>query len=101
MRKWCVDHGDDPKLRIALCGYEGEGHDVLVEKHGWTVEAWKASGGYGRIHGEEQGRSLTNRHRERVYFSPHCLRPDDPDAGLPVVGNVPAGATLFQEAERE
>ena len=77
VREWCVEHGDDKSLRIALCGYEGEGHEVLVEKHGWDVEAWKASGGYGRIHGKDAGRSLTNRHRERVYFSPGCLPRND------------------------
>ena len=101
VRKWCIDHGDDPNLRIALCGYEGEGHDALVADHGWTVEAWKASGGYGRIHGDKAGRSLTNRHRERVWFSPHCLRPDDPDAALPTVADVPPGSTLFQREEAE
>lgn len=24
VRAWALEHGDDPKLRIALCGYEGE-----------------------------------------------------------------------------
>lgn len=24
VRDWAIEHGDDPKLRIALCGYEGE-----------------------------------------------------------------------------
>ena len=75
---WCVEHGPDPNLRIALCGYEGEGHAPL-EKQGWTVEAWKASGGYGRLHGTENGKSLENRHRERIWFSPGCL-PAEGDA---------------------
>lgn len=87
VRDWCIEHGDDPNLRIAFCGYEGEGHDQLVSEHGWDVQEWKASGGYGRIHGEKQGRSLQNRHRERVYFSPACLPRDD----MP----------LFAEAKRE
>lgn len=31
------------------------------------MEAWKASGGYGHSENNQ------NRHRERLWFSPHCL----------------------------
>ena len=63
---WCLANGDNPKMRIALCGYEGE-HDHL-EDAGWSVVAWKAAGGYAR------GSLLNdNANRERVWFSPHCL----------------------------
>ena len=68
VRAWCLEHGDIPTLRIALCGYAGE-HDEL-EAHGWTVHVWKAKGGYG-VQGDGAGRE--NSHRERVWFSPHCL----------------------------
>jgi hypothetical protein len=68
-RQWCLENGDNPMLRIALCGYEGEGHEIL-EQHGWSVVSWKASGGYG-LQGNEQGRE--NRNRERIWFSPHCI----------------------------
>jgi hypothetical protein len=68
VRAWCLEHGDIPTLRIALCGYAGE-HDEL-EAHGWSVHAWKAKGGYG-VQGNGEGRE--NSHRERVWFSPHCL----------------------------
>ena len=65
-REWCLEYGDNPKIRIALCGYEGE-HNEL-ESHGWDVVAWKAPGGYA-----SQGkRDAMNRHRERIWFSPHC-----------------------------
>ena len=63
---WCVENQDNPKLRIALCGYEGE-----YDLPGWECLAWKANGGYGN-HGNGAGRA--NRHRERVWFSPHCLK---------------------------
>lgn len=72
VRAWCIENGGDRKLRIALCGYEGEGHDVLLD-HGWTAHAWKTAGGYGG------GRGCTgdaNRHKERIYFSPGCIAPD-------------------------
>jgi len=69
VREWCLERGDDRRIRIALCGYEGE-HDEL-ERHGWAVVAWKARGGYGNqaVHGNPNAR------RERIWYSPHCLNP--------------------------
>lgn len=68
VREWCIKNGENPELRIALCGYEGEGHDDL-SKLGWDCVRWSAHGGY-----EGQGKERSgNRHREAVWFSPHCL----------------------------
>lgn len=69
VRDWCIENGNNMQLRIALCGYEGEGHDALLD-YGWTSHAWRAAGGYG---GGRGGTGDANRHRERIYFSPHCL----------------------------
>ncbi len=66
VREWAIAHGDDPLIRIALCGYEGE-HDMPGS---WDCVEWKAMGGYG-----SQDRARENSSKERVYFSPHCLRP--------------------------
>lgn len=66
VRQWAIEHGDHPRLRIALCGYEGE-HQM---PDSWTCVAWKAQGGYGSDNG--------NPYRERIWFSPHCLRPESP-----------------------
>lgn len=65
VRRWALDHGDNPKLRIALCGYEGE-HEMPST---WECIAWKANGGYGN-----QADDNANARRERIWFSPHCLR---------------------------
>lgn len=65
VQSWARNHGDNPLLRIALCGYEGDYH---LPK--WDVVEWKAKGGYGN-----QGGANTNRFRERIWFSPHCLKP--------------------------
>lgn len=65
VRQWALKHGDDPDLRIALCGYEGE-HDMPPS---WTVHAWKGGRGYAK-------KGNDNRERERIWFSPHCLRID-------------------------
>ena len=75
VRQWCIERGDDPQMRIALCGYEGE-HEALAE-YGWTPVAWRAQGGYGNRGGEN-----VNRDRERIWFSPHCLNPDTHAGGL-------------------
>ena len=70
VRAWCVEHGNDPRLRIALCGYRGEGHEEL-EDLGWTVHTWKTKGGYGNRAADGRGRA--NALKECVWFSPHCL----------------------------
>lgn len=69
--EWARTHGDDPDLRIALCGYEGE--HVMPDT--WTCVPWKARRGYA---GADNG----NRHRERIWFSPHCLPITDVQTSL-------------------
>ena len=67
VRQWAITHGDNRNMRIALCGYEGE--HAMPDT--WECVAWKAHGGYSR---SERGKA--NRARERIWFSPHCLKPD-------------------------
>lgn len=64
--QWAIDNGANPDLRIVLCGYK---HHGAVFPPGWTEAAWKASGGYAR-----SVRGKANALRERIWFSPHCLR---------------------------
>jgi hypothetical protein len=66
VREWAIAQGDDPRIRIALCGYEGE--HVMPES--WECVEWKARGGYGS-QGENQARE--NSAKERIWFSPHCI----------------------------
>lgn len=61
-REWALAHGDDPRLRIVLAGYEGE-HAMPSS---WRCVAWRGPPGLGRVSG--------NRERERLWLSPHCLR---------------------------
>lgn len=63
VREWALENGNNPRLRIALCGYEGE-HDM---PEAWTCVPWKASGGYAASAGNHE-----NAKRERIWFSPHC-----------------------------
>lgn len=72
VREWCEKWGANPRMKIALCGYEGEGHEAL-ERIGWEVVAWKAQGGYANAH-KTKGDGENNRHRERIWFSPGCAK---------------------------
>lgn len=60
---WCRERGSDSRLRIALCGHEGE-HDL--EEHGWTVYAWKRNGM------AKKAAAKARQDKERIWFSPHC-----------------------------
>ena len=68
VREWAIASGSNPFLRIALCGYEGE-HAMPDD---WESVAWKSRGGYGS---QGAGRGRENASRERIWFSPHCLKP--------------------------
>lgn len=72
VRRWCVEHGADPDYRIVLAGYEGE-HGGELERAGWRAVEWFKSGfltgGMGNTGGSHQ------QGRERLWASPHCLRP--------------------------
>jgi hypothetical protein len=77
VRQWAIAHGDDPRLRIALAGYAGE-HDMPAS---WECVKWKTHGGMGMV-ANGDSRSKENRFRERLWFSPHCLRRKDSEARM-------------------
>ena len=58
---WCRANGDNPRLRIALCGYEKD----YQMPDTWQAVPWKAGGGYQKV-----------QQQEVVWFSPHCLKPE-------------------------
>jgi hypothetical protein len=64
--RWAIEHGDDPDLRIAICGYEGG----AVFPSTWTEVKWKATRGYA-------AEDNPNRGRERIWLSPNCLPLED------------------------
>ena len=68
VRDWAVEHGDDPRMRICLAGYEGE-HRMPKR---WAVVPWKAKGGYAS---QSLKHDNLNAARERLWFSPHCVKP--------------------------
>lgn len=82
VREWALANGDNPLLRIALCGYDGE-----HEMPGWTEVQGRST------HGASMGQSkgTTNSARERIWFSPHCLTTQE---------EVEAQAGLFDTEEQ-
>ena len=80
VREWALANGEDKKLRIVLAGYEGE-HEMPET---WKVYAYSATGAY-IANGTK---ASENRHRERLWFSPHCL-------------SVNAARSLFDEESDE
>lgn len=66
VRSWCGENGSNPRLRIVLCGYDGEHNDL--EASGWRRVEWNAQGaGY-----VGKGAERDNQRRERLWLSPHC-----------------------------
>jgi hypothetical protein len=68
---WCLERGKKESYRIVIAGYEE--YEPLLE-HGWWMETWSTHGGYANLAGKNLSQGKLNRHRERLYFSPHCLR---------------------------
>jgi len=67
---WCLDRGQRPKYRIVVAGYDDEYQSLLDA--GWISETWSTNGGYSATARNGPSRGQTNRHRERLLFSPHC-----------------------------
>ena len=65
--EWCKNHGGIETYRIVLSGYEE--YEELGNLD-WTSKSWTAHGGYSNLgKGKNQ-----NRKREKLWFSPHCLK---------------------------
>jgi site-specific DNA-adenine methylase len=62
---WCKENWANPKLKIALCGYEGD-MPVPVE---WKCYEWKAPKGY-------QTTDNDGRTKERIWFNDACTDPN-------------------------
>ena len=79
-RDWALSKGDDPRFRIVLAGYEDE-HEALMPRS-WRRIAYSANKAYGtsRAVGGGTGNDA-NRHKERLWLSPHCLGGESAAAG--------------------
>lgn len=68
-REWALRNGDNPKFRIAYCGYFRD-HDREFPSS-WERLRWKPNGGYG-LQAKSRGRA--NATQETIWFSPHCYK---------------------------
>jgi len=66
VREWCAANGDNPLLRICICGHSEE-HDALLAL-GWTEHKWAARKGYALT-----DEAVANSASETVWASPHCI----------------------------
>lgn len=64
--KWAIENDDNSKLRIVLCGYEGD----VEMPNTWQTYSWNGSG-LGNM-GDSRGKD--NLSRERIWLSPSCLK---------------------------
>lgn len=70
--KWAINNADNPKMRIAVCGFEGD-YDFPKD---WVQYNWQTNGGFSSFaKHEKQGKE--NSKREMIWFSKNCLIPDD------------------------
>jgi hypothetical protein len=70
--RWAVEHGEDPRLRIAVCGYASKSTEAVFPET-WERYYWQARGGYSNQ--SKDGRGRANAKRETIWFSPHCIDP--------------------------
>ena len=63
--QWATTNADNPRLRIVVAGYD-DGREL---PDGWTTVERAENGG----HGNRGTTDNANRHRERLWCSPHCV----------------------------
>lgn len=71
VRRWAIEQSRSPLMRICLAGYDGE-HAMPDD---WETVEWKARGGFGNQADDEDNGGRANSRKERLWFSPACLRP--------------------------
>ena len=67
VREWAIENGDNPALRIVLCGYSDE-HASMPDT--WRKVYWKAGKGFA---GQNKKSENDNRDKETLFLSPACL----------------------------
>jgi site-specific DNA-adenine methylase len=66
---WALENAKHPKMRIAVCGYEG---DFTFPKD-WEVYNWQTTGGFSSLSKTKQ-RGKENAKKETIWFSSNCLK---------------------------
>jgi hypothetical protein len=99
---WAIANGDNPKFRIVFAGFEGE-HGSRFADAGWREVEWFKAGHLQGGMGHLKKDGTHQQHRERLWFSPHCLSLEPaPAAEAPEVDDdarpddLPGQITLFR-----
>ncbi len=108
VRLWCLEEMEDgtpgakgyfkgpryqhPKLRIALCGYEEEHGSHMPSD--WEMVSWETNGGYANQNKNGNGNSK----KERIWFSPNCIKVGEDLKNHWVNGNGKAAVGTDTEA---
>ena len=66
VREWAISIGNDEMRRVVVAGYEDEEPRMPAS---WACYAWSGGTPCGGLGANADER----RHRERLWFSPHCL----------------------------
>ena len=74
--EWAFAHGNDPRLRIVLAGWDG---DVALPS-GWRAMEWSRPRGSG--YANATGRNTQA--MERLWLSPHCIHPQATAKPIPL-----------------
>lgn len=69
--QWAIENGDHPKMRIAVCGYEGD----FEFPSNWKTFHWKTIGGLSSF-AKEETRGKENTKKETIWFNKNCLTID-------------------------
>lgn len=67
--EWALINSNNPKMRIAVCGYEGD----FEFPADWTIFNWSTTGGFSSLAKDKQ-RGKDNSKKETIWFSPNCLK---------------------------
>jgi hypothetical protein len=73
VREWAIANGGNKRYRIVLAGYEDE--HAMKMPDSWRKHAYTANRAYGTSTNADSDNN-SNRHNERLWYSPHCLNPE-------------------------
>jgi DNA adenine methylase len=65
---WAMENASHPKMRIAVCGYDGD----YPFPSNWERFYWRTTGGFSSL-AKDKERGKENSKKETIWFSPNCI----------------------------
>lgn len=66
--KWAIENGDNPRMRIAVCGHDGD----YEFPDNWSKLQWNTTGGFSSF-AKEATQGKENAKQEVIWFNSNCL----------------------------